>query len=428
MIAILFITLAVALLMGIPVCFSIGISTTLAILYDSTLPSVIIVQKMIDGLNSFTLMALPMFVLSGAIMVYGSTPRIMALINMLLRKKRWGIGAAGIYGCAAFGTISGSGVATTAAIGSIMAPEMVKKGYPKGFAAPLIGAAGTLGGVIPPSISFVVYAQIANTSISDMFMAGIIPGLLTAYLLNVLNKFCVRKYDWVKEDDNEYYDQMKSSEKLKIVGEALLPLLMPIFILVGVVSGIVTPTEAASVSVIYAIILAIFVYKELSINEFLKVVKESAVTSATILIIMSLATPFAYLIINKNIANMIAGWIFSISNNIVIVYGLIIFILLVLGTFMETLSIILLTTPMFLPILISLGVDPIAYGITSILALGVGAVTPPLAVTLFTACRILKMRVEDTFPWVLYVCLVMVVGCILTAIFPIISTFLPSVL
>jgi C4-dicarboxylate transporter DctM subunit len=427
MIFVLFGALALLLLMGIPVSFSIGISTTLAILFEGSLPTVIIAQKMVDGLNSFTLMALPMFILSGAIMIYGSTPRIMALINMLLRKKPWGIGSASVYGCAAFGTISGSGVATTAAIGSIMAPEMAKKGYSRGFTAPLIAASGTLGGVIPPSIGFVVYAQIANVSISDMFMAGIIPGVLTAYLLATLNKFMVKKHNWVTEG-TDYYSQVTGSEKMKIFLNALLPIFMPIFILVGVISGIVTPTEAASVSIVYAFILATFVYKELSFKKLFEVVKNSVINSSTILIIISFATPFAYLITNKNIANIIADWIFSISGNLILVYGFIIIILLILGTFMESLSLILLTTPMFLPILITLGVDPIAYGITSGLALGIGAVTPPLAVTLFTACRILKIRVEDTFPWVFYVCLTMLIGCVLTAVFPILSTFLPSIL
>ena len=428
MIAVLFISLAISLLIGIPVAFSIGISTTFAILFDGTLPSVIIVQKLVDGLNSFTLLALPLFILSGAIMAYGSTPRIMALINMMLRKKRWGLGTAGVYGCAAFGTISGSGVATTAAIGSIVAPEMEKKGYPNGFTAPLIAAAGTLGGVIPPSIGFVVYAQVANVSISDMFMAGIIPGLLTAFLLNYLNKFMVKKHNWVSTDDNSYYENMTIDQKRKIVFDAILPLLMPIFILGGVLSGIVTPTEAASVATVYAFILATFVYKELSFKQLINVLKRSAISSSTVLIIMGFAAPFAWLMTNKNITVAIANWVLNLSDNIVIIYGVIIIVYLILGTFMESLALILLTTPMFLPILTSLGVDPVAFGVTSGLALGVGAVTPPLAVCLFTACRILKIRVEDTFPWVIYVCLTMLVACVLTAIFPQLSTFLPSIL
>lgn len=427
MIAVLFVTLAVALLMGIPVGFSIGISTMLAVLYDGTIPAVIVTQKMVDGINSFPLMALPLFVLSGAIMVYGSTPRIMALVNMLLQKKRWGLGSAGVFGCAAFGTISGSGVATTAAIGSIIAPEMVKHGYPKGFTAAFIAGSGTLGAIIPPSIGFVVYAQVANVSIADMFMAGIIPGVLSAIFLNWLNGFLVKKYNWVA-DTSEFYAGMSFAEKRKIVLDALLPLTMPVFILGGVLSGIVTPTEAATVATVYAFCLAAFVYKQLSIKQMFKVFRDSAMNSATILIIISAACSFAWLLTSKGVTTGVATWVLSISHSVVIVYGAIIFIFLILGTFMETLSLILLTTPMFLPILMKFGVNPIAYGITSALALGIGAVTPPLAVCLFTSCRILNIRVEDTFPWVIYVCLTMLAACILTAIFPILSTFLPSIL
>jgi len=427
MILTLFIVLAVTLLMGIPVGFSIGISTMLAVAVGGSVPVVIVTQKMVDGINSFPLMALPLFVLSGVIMAYGSTPRIMALVNLLLRKKRWGLGSADIYGCAAFGTISGSGVATTAAIGSVIAPEMVKQGYPKGYVASLTGGAGTLGAIIPPSIGFVVYAQVANVSISDMFMAGIIPGIVTAILLATMNKFFVKKYDWIK-GNTDYYDKMTFATKRKIVLDAILPLLMPIFILGGVLSGIVTPTEAATVATVYALILAAFVYKELSLKKLFKVFVDSVISSAAVLIIISAAAPFAWVMTSQGITSAIASWVLSLSHSIVIVYGAILVINLILGTFMETLALILITTPMFLPILVSFGVDPVAFGITQALALGVGAVTPPLAVTLFTACKIVKIRVDETFPWVIYVCIVMFVGVLLSAIFPIMSTFLPSIL
>lgn len=431
MISALFICLVVFLIMGIPVGYSIGMATLIAVYLEPSLPAVIVAQKMVDGMNSFTLMALPLFILSGAIMVYGSTPRIMNLCNMLFRKKAWGIGNVGIIGCAAFGTISGSGVATTAAIGSIVAPEMVKKGYGKAFSASVIAGSGTLGAIIPPSICFVVYAQVAGqgVSISDMFLAGFIPGILTALFLCVLNKYLVKKNGWGKENANdEYYEKLTKRERLKIVLEAIPPLMMPVIILGGVLSGIVTATEAAAIAVIYSLILSVLVYKEMHLKEFFKVMEDSAVSAATILIIMGAASPFAWLLTYKNVTTMVSNFVFGISNNVVIIYGVIIFILIILGFFMETLATILMTVPMFLPLLTPLGVDPIAYGITSCLCGCIGGVTPPLAVNLFTSCKILKMRVEETFPDVIYVCLTMLLATILTAVFPILSTFLPSVL
>lgn len=422
----LFISLFVFLLMGIPVGFSIGMATLLAVYLEPTLVCSIVAQKMVDGINSFTLMALPLFVLSGAIMVYGSTPRLMNFANLLLHKKKWGIGNVGVMGCAAFGTISGSGVATTAAIGSIVAPEMVKKGYGKGFTASIIAASGTLGTIIPPSICFVVYAQIAGCSISDMFLAGIIPGVMTALLLCILNKYMVKRRGWGNEEDDAYYANMSKNQKIKIVLDAILPLLMPVIILGGVLSGMVTATEAAAVACIYALLLAIFVYKEMGVKEFITVMEESAVSSATVLIIMGAASPFAWLLTFENVTTTVANFVFEFSSSPIVIYGIIIVILIILGFFMETLATILMTAPMFIPIITSLGVDPVAYGITSNLCLCIGAVTPPLAVCLFTSCKILKIRVEETFPDVVWVCLVMLVATLLTAIFPILSTFLPG--
>ena len=204
--------------------------------------------------------------------------------------------------------------------------------------------------------------------------------------------------------------------------------MMPVIILGGVLSGIVTPTEAATVACIYALVLACFVYKELDFKSLIKVFENSAVSSATVLLIMCTANPFAWILTSKNVANSVANAVLGISSNAVIIYGIIIIILLILGTFMETLATFLLTVPIFLPILTQLGVDPIAYGITASLAGCVGAVTPPLAVCLFTACKIVKIRVEDTFPDVIYVCGTMILATVLSAIFPIISTFLPSII
>lgn len=429
MIATLFISLAATLLLGIPVGFSIGISTALSILVNGSIPISIMVQKLVDGINSFPLMALPLFVLSGAIMLYGSTPRIIACANLLLRKKRWGLGNVGVISCAAFGTISGSGVATTAAIGGIVEPEMVKRGYPKGFTASIIGGAGTLGAIIPPSIGFVVYAQIANVSISDMFMAGFLPGIISAAFLCIFNRFMVVRNNWCTDTtEKDYFEKLSRKEKTRIILDAIPPLLMPVFVLGGVLSGIVTATEAATIACIYALILAVVVYKELNFKKLITVFADSAINSSTILMIIAFAAPFAWVMTSQNITTTIAAFITAISSNVWVVYGLILVILLILGTFMETLAIQLITVPMFLPILMSMGVNPIAYGITQSLALGIGAVTPPLAVCLFTSARIINIRIEETLPYALYVCGVMLITTVLTAIFPIISTFLPSIM
>lgn len=427
-IAVLFLSLFATLLLGIPVAFSIGIATVATALV-SGVDGMIIVQKMADGVNSFTLMALPLFILSGMLMTYGSTPRIMNLANLLMHKKNWGIGNAGIIGCAAFGTISGSTVATTAAIGSIVSPEMVKRGYPKGFTASIIAAAGTLGGIIPPSISFVVYAQVAGVSIKDMFMAGFIPGIFAAFVLCMYNRSVVKKNGWGaenRESDVTYYANMSRQEKLRIVLDAIPPLLMPVFVLGGVMFGIVTPTESATVAVVYALILGIL-YKELNLKTIIKVFTEAAESSATILVIISFSTSFGHLLNTQGIAAAIANSVINLSGSLFVVYALIFVVLIILGMFMELLTIIMITTPIFLPILMQFGVNPLAYGIAMHMALEVGNCTPPLAVCLFTSCKNLKIRVEDTFPDIIWVCLVMTAIAIVCTIFPSIATFLPSI-
>lgn len=426
MISVLFISLTVSLMMGIPVAFAIGISTMLFLLSGGDIAMVIMAQKVVDGINSFPLMALPLFVLSGGLMGFGSTPRIMNLANMLLGKRRWGLGSAGIVGCAVFGTISGSGVATASAIGGVIAPEMIRQGYPKGFTASIIAGAGTMGAVIPPSISFVVYSQVAGTSIANMFAAGIVPGCLCCFFLTLLNRYLVVRKGICQDLVPHKYT---AEEKRDIIKDAILPLLTPVIILGGVFSGFMTPTEAAAVAVVYATILSVCVYKELdSFHKFFRVCGESAVTSAVILLIMGFATAFAWGLTTENIAHIFADWVLSISNHQLVVYSCILLILLIMGTFMECLAIILLTTPIFLPILASLGVDPVSYGVVLNMSTCVGAVSPPLAVTLFTACRVVKIGMEDTFPYVLYVLGVMTFATILVMIWPPLATFLPSVL
>lgn len=246
----------------------------------------------------------------------------------------------------------------------------------------------------------------------------------------MLNKYMVKKHDWgkVKAEGEVDYDALTSKEKTKIILDAIPPMMMPVIILGGVMTGFFTPTEAAAVACIYAFILSMFVYKEMTLKGFYECLVNATVSSATILLIMSAATPFGWILQSQNVSTLMGNWLTGLSSSIIVVYGVIIIILLVLGTFMETLAIVLLTTPVFLPIVTAMGVDPIAYGITMSLALIVGSITPPLAVTLFTAAKIVDIRVEDTIPQVFYVIGVVVVAVILSAVFPQMSTLLPALM
>lgn len=422
MIGWMFVIFVICLALAVPVGFSIGISATFFLVFGSNIPISIVVQKMVDGINSFSYLALPLFVLSGAIMVYGSTPRLMRLANLLLGRLPGGLGAAGSLGCGFFGAISGSGVATTASIGAIVAPEMVRQGYDKGFTASLIAASGTLGLVIPPSVCMVVYAQNAGVSIGSMFLAGFIPGFIAVFLLGGLSVVVAIRRNY----KGERVAVSTVKDVIMVVLDALLPLLMPVIILGGVLSGMFTPTESATIATVYAFLLAKFVYKEITWKQLYRTLVDSARASASILFIIAAATPFGWVLTMKNVTAIVSNAVLSALHSPALIYLAIVLILCILGTFMESFTIIILTTPIFLPIIQSIGVDPVAYGIVLMFCICIGGVTPPLAVCLFTSCRILKIRIEETIPDVWLVIGVLFVVTLLLMVCPQISLFLPG--
>lgn len=422
MIGWMFVIFVICLALAVPVGFSIGISATFFLVFGSNIPISIVVQKMVDGINSFSYLALPLFVLSGAIMVYGSTPRLMRLANLLLGRLPGGLGAAGSLGCGFFGAISGSGVATTASIGAIVAPEMVRQGYDKGFTASLIAASGTLGLVIPPSVCMVVYAQNAGVSIGSMFLAGFIPGFIAVFLLGGLSVVVAIRRNY----KGERVAVSTVKDVIMVVLDALLPLLMPVIILGGVLSGMFTPTESATIATVYAFLLAKFVYKEITWKQLYRTLVDSARASASILFIIAAATPFGWVLTMKNVTAIVSNAVLSALQSPALIYLAIVLILCILGTFMESFTIIILTTPIFLPIIQSIGVDPVSYGIVLMFCICIGGVTPPLAVCLFTSCRILKIRIEETIPDVWLVIGVLFVVTLLLMVCPQISLFLPG--
>lgn len=413
----LFIALVISLLIGIPVGFSIGISC-LVYLYVGGYPPVdILVMRMVNGCKSFSMLAMPLFIFSGALMVYGSTPRLMKFANMLLRRVPGGMGATAMAACGFFGAVSGSGVASAAAIGSICGPEMLRQGYSKGITAGLIAAGGTMACIIPPSIVMVVYASSTGVSVGDMFVAGVGPGILTIVALILLNCFLAKKRHVGEADAHTY----TAKEKLKITLDAILPLLMPIFVLGGVFTGLATPTEAGVVAVVYSLILAVFVYREISFKEFFDVASGSVVTAAIIMLIISTATPFGWIMAIENVPSLFSQWVLSWTSSPFLILALLFVILLVLGCFMETVCIILLVTPIFLPIANSLGIETVHFGVAMLMNLMVGSLTPPLSVNLFTSCRVLGIRIDEAFPDTLYVIAVVTVMAVLTLAFPGIS-------
>lgn len=402
MIGILFIVLLIMLVIGVPVGYSVMISCMAFLMSSGATPLVIVPQKMVDGISSFTYLAMPLFIFSGNLMIYGSTPRLMKLANMLLHRISGGLGAAGIGACGFFGCVSGSGVATTAAIGSIVGPEMIRKGYGKGYTASIIAASGTLGGIIPPSITLVLYAVAVNLSIGNMLMCGAIPGFMCVAGFILLNTVISKKrgYGIGMEEEYDYTRQ----EKFKIVLDAIPPLIMPFIILGGVLFGIATPTESAVLATVYAAILALFVYKELDAKAFFRVAIDSALSSASIMLIISAAAPFGWIMTAHDVTATMARFIMGISTTPIVVYLMIVALLVFLGTFMEGLSIVVVLSPILLPIVEKFGMNPYHFGILLAIATCIGSCTPPMATCLFTSCKTLGLEVSDTFPDIFLVC------------------------
>ena len=383
----------------------------------------VMAQRMVDGARSYTMMALPMFIFAGALMAYGSTPRLMRLANMLVSKVPGGLGAASLVTCGFFGAVSGSGVASTAAIGGIVGKEMLKQGYGLGITAGILAGGGVMATLIPPSLVMVIYAGSTGVSVGDLFIAGIGPGVFIILLLILMNCLIAKKRH-IGQGKVIHYT---AGDRIKIIADAILPLFLPVLIIGGVISGVLTPTESSVIATVYALFLAVFVYKEMSFKDFLKATSDSVVTSAIILFIISAATPFGWLMATQNVPQIFTEALLNFTTNPYMILAVFFGLLWVLGCFMETICIIILITPILFPIVTSMGMDPIHFGVAMMANLAVGGITPPLSVGLFTACRILGCKIEQTFPDVLYIVAVITVGAALTFIFPELSLSLVEV-
>lgn len=418
---ILLIVFVALILLGAPIFLAVSISAAAFVLSTGTNTLAVIAQKMTDGAISTTLLALPLFIYSGNIMSCGCTKRLMNFADMLLGKIPGGLGTAACGGAAFFGAVSGSAIATTAAVGSMMGGEMVEKGYKPGYTASLLAGAGSMGAIIPPSICFVVYAGITGASVTKMLTAGILPGLSVVMGILIFNCFVSAKRGYGHNDRHYTRQEIKS-----ITLDALPTLAMPIFVLGSIMTGIATPTEAASISVIYAFILSAIIYREMKWQDFVEITKQSIMGSAYILIIISASAPFGWVLSKNNVPMLVANAILGLSSSKFVISALVVTLLMLLGMFMETNCLLILLTPIIWPVMQSIGYDVIHFGIILCVAFAIGGCTPPMAACLFTSTRILGIKVEDTFPDIFIICGIMVFVLILIVAVPELSLLLPG--
>ena len=413
------------LFLGMPIAFVIGI-VGLVMLLIGGVPLEIIVQRSFAGVNNFSYLAIPLFILAGDIMGKGGlTKRLMAFANAFVGKLSGGTAITTVVTSALFGAVSGSTVATTYAVGSVLVPRLKEEKYSNSFIASIIGPAGVLGLIIPPSITMVILGITANISIGDLFFAGIIPGVLLALALCIYVWFMSRK----KGFGEVRTEKISGRELWKVTKEAFFPLLTPIFILGSIFSGYATATEAAVIAVVYGFVLSLF-YRELNWTKVKEIMAGSAVTSATILIIISMANVFTYVLTVNHIPDAVSGFFLNFADSPLVFLLLVSLILLILGMLTEVTSLIVLLTPIFMPIAMEFGIDPIHFGMVMIMNFALANITPPVGLSLIAGASVTdkKMGIEETLPYILHVLLIVGIMVVLIIFIPSISTFLPNLL
>lgn len=414
--AILFGGFALLLVLGVPVGIALGVASMLAIMALPFLNMEFLVQGLVSGLDSFPLLAVVLFTLAGSLMSQGGlSKRLLYMAEVFVGRITGGLGVVTIVACIFFASISGTGSATVAAIGLIMIPSMVRFGYSRGFATSVVATSGGIGAIIPPSVVMIVYAITADVSVIDMFIAGVVPGIVVGLVLIVYCVLQSHRYGYRGSDQ-----QYTRAEKWQAVKDARWALLAPVIILGGIYSGIVTPTESAALAVVYALFFGLFVYKELAFRQLFNIVLESSLRVGAVLIIMGTAVAFARILTLERIPTEIASFILSVSDNVVLILLAINVLLLIVGTFMETLEAIVILTPILLPIATALGLNPVHFGIVMIVNLAIGFVTPPLGANLFMASQIGGIKIE-----LLSRAIIGWIGAMIVAL--LLITFIPSI-
>ncbi|MDR2179600.1 MAG: TRAP transporter large permease [Synergistaceae bacterium] len=422
MITILFAFLVVFFVLNIPIAVAIGSATFLS-LFASPIPPTVLVQKMFTAMDSFPLMAVPFFILAGALMENGGiSRRLIHLANTFVGHFAGGLAFVAIIASMFFGAISGAAAACVAAIGSVIIPEMVSRGYGKPYTAAVQATAGTLGVMIPPSIPMIIYGVMTGVSIGALFMAGFIPGVLVGSSLMLVAWYIARKRGYKGER------RFTWSERRAAFKDAFWALLMPVIILGGIYGGVFTPTEAAVIAVVYGLFVGFFIYKELSLAHMKDVFVNSAVSTAVVMFIIATSSAFSWVITSKRVPQMVAEGMLAFSSNAIVILLLVNLLLLFIGTFMETVASIIILVPVLLPVLSSIGVDPLHFGIVIVVNLAIGMVTPPLGVCLFVSCGIAKISLEDISRAALPFIGVMILDVLLLTYIPILSTVLPKLM
>lgn len=413
----------VILATGAPIGVGLGLSSAIVLYAIMDMPLVVVVQRMFTSVDSFSFMAVPFFMLAGAFMSEGGvTKRIvdfsMALVGALAGGLALVVAVAGMF----FAALSGSSAATTAAIGASMIDEMEKRGYPRSFAAAVVASGGTVGIVIPPSITMVVYGSIANTSIADLFMAGFVPGILMGVTMCLVSWFISKKHGY----------QGQGSFSFKRIGRSFIDcfwaLMMPVIILGGIYSGIFTPTEAAAVAAVYGALVGFFIYRELKLKDLPRTLLNAAYNTTMIMFVVGAANLFGWILTNAQVPHMLAQSFATMTSNPLVFLMLVNVLLLIIGTLINASAAIVILTPILLPVALGMGIDPVFFGVLMVINLAIGCITPPVGLDLFVVSSITGISIDKVTVKVMPYLIMLLVDLVIFTWFPSIITFLPELM
>ena len=421
---ILLVSLVIFLIVGIPVAYSLGLSTLVYFLLYHPELILVLPQRMYSGMDAEIMIALPLFMLMGLMMSQGGlTTRLIDFGMLFVGRMRGGLGMVNIVAGMIFAGISGSSVADTAAIGTVLIPEMERKGYSREFASGITVASSTMGMIIPPSIPMVIYAFMASESVGKLFLAGAIPGIMIGLLqIGINGVISVRRKYPVEEV------RLDPRQIFRRLNQGILPLLMPVFVVLSVVIGLTTATEAAGIGVLYAFIIGFFIYRGLKVNHLPFLFRDSIKSSVTVMIITAFSSLYTWILALERVPEQMASFLLGLSVPLFVILLGFDLILLLIGRFVDVAPAIILLTPVFLPALKSLGVSPIQFGAIMITGMAIGLVTPPVGMCLYVASTISKLEITKIFKAALPFLIANLITLILVSLIPFLSLWLPALL